>query len=111
MFLFLCAIYVTYIVAGLLAHPDWHPALRHTVVPSVTWNSVWLLTVVAAIGTTITPWGQFFIQATVVDKKISLRSYAYTKAEVFLGRIRHRRGRLLHRHRLRRHAVEERRRW
>jgi NRAMP (natural resistance-associated macrophage protein)-like metal ion transporter len=70
-FLFLCAIYATYIVAGLLAHP--------------AWKSVWLLTVVAAIGTTITPWGQFFIQATVVDKKISLRTFAYTKAEVFLG--------------------------
>ena len=84
-FLFLCAIYVTYIVAGLLAHPDWHVALHHTVVPSVTWKSIWLLTVVAAIGTTITPWGQFFIQATVVDKKISLRTFAYTKAEVFLG--------------------------
>src|SRR5271157_455759 len=86
-FLFLSALYVTYIVAGFLAHPDWHAAARHTVVPSITPTSIWLLTVIAAIGTTITPWGQFFIQATVVDKKISIKDYVYTKAEVFLGAV------------------------
>ena len=37
-------------------------------------NSLWLFTVVAAVGTTLTPWGQFFIQAAVVDKKISCAS-------------------------------------
>jgi Mn2+/Fe2+ NRAMP family transporter len=84
-FLFLCTIYVTYIIAGVLAHPDWHAAARGTFVPSVTWDATWLLTVIAAIGTTITPWGQFFIQATVVDKKISVRNYIYTKVEVFFG--------------------------
>jgi Mn2+/Fe2+ NRAMP family transporter len=86
-FLVLCTIYVTYIIAGVLAHPNWGKALHSTVVPSVTWNSTWLLTVVAAIGTTITPWGQFFIQATVVDKKISIKTYVYTKAEVFFGAL------------------------
>jgi Mn2+/Fe2+ NRAMP family transporter len=43
--------------------------------------------VIAAIGTTITPWGQFFIQATIVDKKVSIKKYAYTRAEVFLGAV------------------------
>jgi NRAMP (natural resistance-associated macrophage protein)-like metal ion transporter len=86
-FLFLSALYVTYIIAGVLARPDWHAAARHAVVPSITPTSIWVLTVIAAIGTTITPWGQFFIQATIVDKKVSLRDYVYTKAEVFLGAI------------------------
>jgi NRAMP (natural resistance-associated macrophage protein)-like metal ion transporter len=86
-FLFLSALYVTYIVAGILAHPDWHAAAHHAVVPSITPTSIWVLTVIAAIGTTITPWGQFFIQATIVDKKISIKEYVYTKAEVFLGAL------------------------
>jgi NRAMP (natural resistance-associated macrophage protein)-like metal ion transporter len=86
-FLFLSALYVTYIVAGVLAHPDWHAAAHHAVVPSITPTSIWVLTVIAAIGTTITPWGQFFIQATIVDKKVSIRDYVYTKAEVFLGAL------------------------
>ena len=55
--------------------------------PSITPTSIWLLTVIAAIGTTITPWGQFFIQATIVDKKVSIKEYVYTKAEVFLGAV------------------------
>jgi len=86
-FLFLSALYVTYIIAGILARPDWHTAARSAVVPSVTTTSVWVLTVIAAIGTTITPWGQFFIQATIVDKKISIKDYVYTKTEVFLGAV------------------------
>ena len=86
-FLFLSALYVTYIVAGILAHPDWHTALHNTVVPSITPTSIWILTVIAAIGTTITPWGQFFIQATIVDKKVSIREYVYTKTEVYLGAL------------------------
>ena len=86
-FLVLTSIYLLYVVSGFLAHPYWEAAGRHTVIPSAQLNSAWLLTVIAAIGTTITPWGQFFIQAYVVDKHISVREYAYTKLEVFLGAV------------------------
>jgi NRAMP (natural resistance-associated macrophage protein)-like metal ion transporter len=86
-FLALTAVYVAYVVAGILAHPDWGHAARSTVVPSVSPTTVWLLTVIAAVGTTITPWGQFFIQATVADKKIAIRDYVYTKTEVFIGAV------------------------
>ena len=86
-FLFLCLIYFTYIIAGVLAHPDWHAAARGTFVPTVQWNTAWLLMVIAAIGTTITPWGQFFIQASVVDKKVSVRNYIYLKIEVYVGAV------------------------
>jgi Mn2+/Fe2+ NRAMP family transporter len=86
-FLVLTAVYLAYVVAGLLAHPDWGRAAHNTVVPKVTPNSLWILTAIAAIGTTITPWGQFFIQAYVVDKRISIRDYLYTKIEVFCGAV------------------------
>jgi len=39
------------------------------------------------VGTTLTPWGQFFIQAAVVDKKISLRQFVYTKYEIYVGSV------------------------
>ncbi len=86
-FLVLTAIYAAYVVAGLLARPDWHAALRGAVVPSMSTSSLWLLTVVAAIGTTITPWGQFFIQAYVVDKRVGLHAYRYTRREVYVGAV------------------------
>jgi Mn2+/Fe2+ NRAMP family transporter len=82
-FLVLTAIYVAYFIAGILAKPSWGAALHGTVVPKVQLNSLWILTAIAAIGTTITPWGQFFIQAYVVDKRIGIRDYIYTKWEVW----------------------------
>ena len=86
-FLALTAIYAAYVLAGFLAHPDWSTAAHGTVVPSIQSNSAWLLIVIAAIGTTITPWGQFFIQAYVVDKKVAVKEYIYTKFEVYAGAV------------------------
>ena len=86
-FLVLTAIYVAYFIAGFLAKPSWGAALHGTVVPKVQLNSLWILTAIAAIGTTITPWGQFFIQAYVVDKRIGIRDYIYTKWEVYGGAV------------------------
>ncbi|MGB9620189.1 MAG: NRAMP family divalent metal transporter, partial [Armatimonadota bacterium] len=40
---------------------------------------------IAVIGTTITPWMQFFLQATVVDKGVRIEDYAYQKLDVFVG--------------------------
>jgi NRAMP (natural resistance-associated macrophage protein)-like metal ion transporter len=78
---------VTYVVSGILAEPDWGAALHGAVVPTAYWDSLWLFTVIAAVGTTLTPWGQFFIQAAVVDKSVSLRQYVYTKYEIYVGSV------------------------
>ncbi len=86
-FLVLSALYVTYVISGFLAGPDWGSAARGTFVPQVDRSTIWMVTAVAAVGTTITPWGQFFIQAYVVDKHITLRNYIYTKAEIFTGAV------------------------
>ncbi len=86
-FLIFSAFYLTYVLSGLLAHPDWGLALHDTVVPSFQLNSGYILLFIAVIGTTITPWGQFFIQAYVVDKGISIRHFRYTKTEVIIGAI------------------------
>jgi Mn2+/Fe2+ NRAMP family transporter len=86
-FLALTAVYVAYFIAGFLARPDWGAAVHGTVVPKVQMNSLWILTAIAAIGTTITPWGQFFIQAYIVDKRITWARYAYTRVEVYMGAV------------------------
>jgi len=86
-FLALAAVYVAYVFAGFLAHPDWSTAGRDTVVPHFSSSAQWLLIVIAAVGTTITPWGQFFIQAYVVDKKVAIKEYLYTRLEVYAGAV------------------------
>jgi len=77
---------VTYVVSGIMAGPDWSAAARGAV-PHAQLDSLWLFTAVAAVGTTLTPWGQFFIQAAVVDKSVSLKQYVYTKYEIYVGSV------------------------
>ncbi len=52
----LSAVFVAYIVSGLLAHPDWAAAGRGLVVPNLPLTRAGILTVVATIGTTLAPW-------------------------------------------------------
>ncbi len=78
---------VTYVIAGVLAGPDWGAALRGATTPRPELDSLWVFTIIAAVGTTLTPWGQFFIQAAVVDRKVSLRQYVYTKYEIYVGSV------------------------
>lgn len=39
------------------------------------------------IGTTITPYMQFYLQSSVVDKGLSIKDYKYEKLDVYLGAI------------------------
>jgi Mn2+/Fe2+ NRAMP family transporter len=78
---------LTYVISGILAGPDWGEALYGATHPYVQWDSLWIFTVIAAVGTTLTPWGQFFIQAAVVDKKVPWRQFKYTKYEIYAGSV------------------------
>ncbi len=51
-----------YVVSGFLAHPSWTKVLVGTLVPAVRWDKDYLLTIVAILGTTISPY-LFFWQA------------------------------------------------
>lgn len=84
-FLIFSAFYIVYIVNGFIVGPDFSQAFKDMVTPTVVWNAPWMLAVIALIGTTITPWGQFFIQSYVVDKGLDIKHYKAEKAEVYLG--------------------------
>jgi Mn2+/Fe2+ NRAMP family transporter len=80
-------IYFTYPVSALLAHPDWHQAIRDTFVPQINNHADYLLLIVGLVGTTITPWMQFYLQASIVEKGIGKRQYALSRWDVILGCI------------------------
>ena len=87
-FLAASAFYVCYIVAGLLAHPDWKAAALATFSrPSAVGirNYGYLFMVIALVGTTIAPWMQFYLQASIVEKGITARQYAASRWDVILG--------------------------
>jgi Mn2+/Fe2+ NRAMP family transporter len=87
-FLTASVFYVCYIVAGVLAHPDWKAAAFATVTrPEAAGirNYGYLYMVIALVGTTIAPWMQFYLQASVVEKGITVRQYAASRWDVILG--------------------------
>jgi Mn2+/Fe2+ NRAMP family transporter len=80
-------IYFTYPVSAFLAKPDWKAALRDTLVPQFHGDSQYIIMIVALIGTTITPWMQFYLQASIVEKGIDRRHYKLSRWDVILGCI------------------------
>ena len=87
-FLLASGFYVCYIVAGLLAKPDWAAATVATVSrPSVEGirNYGYLFMVIGLVGTTIAPWMQFYLQASIVEKGVTIRQYRASRWDVILG--------------------------
>lgn len=81
-------IYLTYIVSAVLAHPDWHAVAVGTVVPDLHFNNVeYLVVVVGLIGTTISPYMQFFLQSAVVEKGTDEQELGLARADVITGSI------------------------
>ena len=85
--LLLSAIFVTYIVSGVLAHPDWGAAARVSSCPSIPLTRDAVLLAVATVGTTLAPWGLAFIQSYAVDKKIRVADLRYERVDVVVGAL------------------------
>ena len=88
-FLVASFIYITYIAAGILAKPDWIRATLHTVKPPgrELFQHDYLFMTITVIGTTIAPWMQFYLQASVVEKGITRRQYKTSQLDVISGCI------------------------
>jgi Mn2+/Fe2+ NRAMP family transporter len=86
-FLLMILFYISYIISGILAHPDWTEVGRQIVTPSFQFSSAYLIVLVGVIGTTIAPWMQFYLQSSVVEKGIRVQDYKYSRVEVILGCI------------------------
>lgn len=86
-FLYACLFYVTYIVSGLLAHPDWGQIGQSFVHPQFDFSSGRLGMIIGLVGTTIAPWMQFYLQASIVEKNILAKDYRHSRLDVVLGSI------------------------
>jgi Mn2+/Fe2+ NRAMP family transporter len=86
-FLIACVFYLTYLFSAIFSRPDWLLAARMTVVPSIHFDTGYLITLTALVGTTIAPWQFFYLQAGFVEKKVGPRQYPQAKLDVLLGSI------------------------
>src|SRR5436305_2189651 len=80
-------IYLAYPISAFLGKPDWLLALHDTVIPTFSSNSEYLIMIVGLIGTTITPWMQFYLQASIVEKGIGKKEYPLSRWDVIIGCI------------------------
>lgn len=79
------AVFVTYVLAGFLAAPDWSAAMRGAVTPSLPMTRDAVAIATATIGTTLAPWGLSFIQSYAADKRLSADDLRYERVDVVTG--------------------------
>ncbi len=82
--------YIAYIIAGVMARPNWTDAVISTVkLPSkdMLVDRSYLYMITGMIGATIAPWMQFYLQASVVEKGVTVRHYRAAKIDVLVGSI------------------------
>ena len=89
-FLVASVFYIAYIITGVVSRPDWHLALLETVKlpPRDVWrDKSYVYMTVGVIGTTITPWMQFYLQSSIVEKGITVKNYKASRLDVIVGSI------------------------
>jgi Mn2+/Fe2+ NRAMP family transporter len=80
--------YICYIIAGVMARPGWTESVKATFVPEgrgLFWQKDYIYMLVGVIGTTIAPWMQFYLQASIVEKGVTARQYKTSRLDVIFG--------------------------
>jgi NRAMP (natural resistance-associated macrophage protein)-like metal ion transporter len=84
-FLLMSLVFLGYIVSAFLAKPDWNAVAAGLVVPSFSLDYAYLFTLVAVVGTTISPYMQVYVQSSVVEKGVTPEDYRRTRMDVWVG--------------------------
>jgi Mn2+/Fe2+ NRAMP family transporter len=85
-----CIFYLAYVISAVRAKPDWGMAFSNLLYPhGVDFTPEYLknyaLIGMGVLGTTITPWGQFFVSSFAFDKRIEAKNVKYSQTETYLG--------------------------
>jgi NRAMP (natural resistance-associated macrophage protein)-like metal ion transporter len=83
----LAAVFVAYIAAGFVTHPDWGQVATGLLVPRMPLTALAIVIVTATVGTTLAPWGLSFIQSYAVDKKLTVDDLRYEHVDVIIGSV------------------------
>jgi Mn2+/Fe2+ NRAMP family transporter len=86
-FLLMSLVFFCYVVSAFLAKPDWIEVAEGFVKPTVSSDVGYLFTVMALIGTTITPFMQVFVQSSVVEKRMDEDDLPLARADAIVGTV------------------------
>jgi Mn2+/Fe2+ NRAMP family transporter len=80
-----CLIYFGYVISAFMAKPQWGEVVKSTFIPRVKFEPQYIMLTIAIIGTTITPWMQFYLQSSIAEKGIKRENYRISKLDVVIG--------------------------
>ena len=86
-FFLISGVFIAYIIAGFMAHPDWGSALHGVVVPTMPFTRDAVFIATATFGTTLAPWGLAFIQSYAVDKRLTRDDLKLLRVDVWTGSL------------------------
>jgi Mn2+/Fe2+ NRAMP family transporter len=76
---------LSYVITVFFVKPDWVAVGQAIIRPALQMDRDYIFSILAVIGTTITPWGIFYLQASIADKGVEMDEYGKTKIDVSFG--------------------------
>ena len=86
-FLIACVFYISYVVTGVIVKPDWGNVFDQFLHPRLSFQPSEMTMLIGVVGTTIAPWMQFYLQASIVEKGIKTEDYKFARFDVVFGAI------------------------
>jgi Mn2+/Fe2+ NRAMP family transporter len=86
-FLIACVFYISYVVTGIIVKPDWGSVFEQFLHPQLSLEPSETTMVIGLVGTTIAPWMQFYLQASIVEKGIKIEDYKFARFDVVMGSV------------------------
>jgi NRAMP (natural resistance-associated macrophage protein)-like metal ion transporter len=86
-FLIACVFYISYIITGIIVKPDWNHVVEQFFNPRLSLQPSEMAMVIGLVGTTIAPWMQFYLQASIVEKGIKIEEYKFARFDVVMGSV------------------------
>jgi Mn2+/Fe2+ NRAMP family transporter len=84
-FLIACVFYISYIITGIIVKPDWGNVIEQLTHPQLSFQPTEMTMLIGVVGTTIAPWMQFYLQASIVEKGIKIEDYKFARFDVVMG--------------------------
>ena len=86
-FLVACVFYIAYIITGFIVKLDWGHVTEQLLHPQLSLHPREMTMVIGLVGTTIAPWTQFYLQATMVEKGVKVEEYKFARFDVVMGSV------------------------
>lgn len=86
-FLVACVFYISYIITGIIIKPNWNNVFYELFHPKFNFESSEIMMIIGLVGSTIAPWMQFYLQASIVEKGIKVEEYKFARFDVIIGSI------------------------